>query len=162
MTAALRLKLSRPAGLLAAALTAPAIALAGGAAAKKPPPDASGQQRYGIASYYGPQFSGRTMADGSPMRPESNNAASRTLPLGTVALVTNLNNGRHAVVTIRDRGPYTKGRLIDLSPSTARQLGFMHAGLTHVQVTPLILPQPPAEALPVAALSASSASARQR
>lgn len=77
------------------------------------------------------------MADGTPMRPESNNAASRTLPLGSKALVTNLRNGRTAVVTIRDRGPFIKGRIIDVSPSTALSLGMVAAGVVRVAVVPL-------------------------
>ncbi len=77
----------------------------------------------GYASYYAQKFSGRKMADGTPMRPESDNAASLSLPLGSKALVTNLRNGRTALVTIRDRGPFVKGRIIDVSPSTAKMLG---------------------------------------
>ncbi len=104
--------------------------------------DHSGRHQIGWASYYARRFSGRKMADGTPMRPESDNAASRTLPLGTRALVTNLVDGKTALVTIRDRGPYVGGRIIDLSPSTARQLGILAAGVVRVQVTPISLPQP--------------------
>ncbi|WP_418314758.1 septal ring lytic transglycosylase RlpA family protein [Piscinibacter sakaiensis] len=91
----------------------------------------------GYASFYAQRFSGRTMADGTPMRPDSDNAASLTLPLGSKALVTNLRNGRSAVVTIRDRGPYVKGRIIDVSPSTARSLGMVNAGVVKVAVRAL-------------------------
>lgn len=99
--------------------------------------DAPHIHRVGFASFYANKFSGRTMADGTPMRPESDNAASLTLPLGSKALVKNLRNGRTAVVTIRDRGPYIKGRIIDVSPSTARMLGMVHAGVVKVKVTAL-------------------------
>jgi rare lipoprotein A len=102
--------------------------------------DRSGAPQTGKASYYGPQFAGRPMADGSPFEPESNFAASRTLPLGTKARVTNLENGKSAVVVIRDRGPYVDGRIIDLSPRTARMLDMKEQGVVAVEVTPLELP----------------------
>jgi rare lipoprotein A len=98
---------------------------------------ASGEGHVGYASFYAQRFSGRKMADGTPMRPESDNAASLSLPLGSKALVTNLRNGRTAVVTIRDRGPYIKGRIIDVSPSTAHMLGMISAGVVKVAVVAL-------------------------
>ncbi len=66
------------------------------------------------------------MADGKQMDPRHDNAASRTLPLGTTAKVTNLETGKSAFVTIQDRGPYVDGRIVDLSPSTAREIGLSH------------------------------------
>ena len=103
--------------------------------------DRSGLKRVGIASFYAAKFAGRTMADGTPMRPQGDNAASKTLPLGTKALVTNLNTGRAAIVTIRDRGPYVQGRIVDLSPSTARKIGIdRRQGLARVEVVPLEFP----------------------
>ena len=93
----------------------------------------------GYASYYARKFIGRLMADGTPMKPESDNAASLTLPLGSKALVTNLKNGRTAVVTIRDRGPFVKGRIIDVSPSTANVLGMVNTGVAQVSVVPFHL-----------------------
>jgi rare lipoprotein A len=128
--------------LLAAASTASAPVHADGGPSTPPRLDRSGHKRVGMASYYAQRFAGRKMADGTPMRPESDNAASTTLPLGTVALVTNLGNGRFALVTIRDRGPYAKGRIIDLSPRTAAHLGMIEAGVTRVEVTPLRVPPP--------------------
>ena len=72
------------------------------------------------------------------MNPHSDNAASKTLPLGSRARVTNLQTGKSAVVTIRDRGPHVKGRIIDLSPATARQVGIRRGqGVANVEVTPL-------------------------
>jgi rare lipoprotein A len=63
--------------------------------------------------------------------------------LGTRALVTNLSTGLAAVVTIRDRGPYVRGRIVDLSPATARQIGLTtRQGLARVEVVPLVVPQP--------------------
>lgn len=103
--------------------------------------DRSGDKRRGKASFYARMFSGRRMADGTPMQPQSNNAASKTLPLGTTAKVTNLETGKSAVVTIRDRGPYIKGRIVDLSPSTARKIGIDHKkGVAKVEVAPILVP----------------------
>jgi rare lipoprotein A len=105
--------------------------------------DRSGQKRTGKASFYADHYSGKTMADGTPMRLYSNNAASITLPLGTTARVTNLETGRSAIVTIRDRGPYVRGRIVDLSPATARKIGLEHKqGLAKVEVAPLTVPLP--------------------
>jgi rare lipoprotein A len=105
--------------------------------------DRTGHSHIGMASYYANFFAGRKMADGVPMNPHGSNAASRTLPLGTVAKVTNLSTHRSAVVTIEDRGPYVRGRIVDLSPSTARKIGITRsAGLAKVRVTPLAVPPP--------------------
>ena len=103
--------------------------------------DRSGEARRGKASYYAKKFAGRKMADGTRMNPEANIAASRTLPLGTKARVTNLDNGKSAVVEIRDRGPYIDGRIIDVSPKVARKLDFHDEGIAPVVVTPLELPE---------------------
>jgi peptidoglycan lytic transglycosylase len=106
-----------------------------------PPLDLSGHKRRGKASFYAPMFSGRKMADGTAMQPQSNNAASKTLPLGTTAKVTNLETGLSAVVTIRDRGPYIRGRIVDLSPSTAKEIGIDHKkGVAKVEVAPIAVP----------------------
>jgi rare lipoprotein A len=103
--------------------------------------DRSGHKRVGKASFYAAKYYNRTMSDGTRMRPESNNAASLTLPLGTTARVTNLQTGRSALVTIKDRGPYVRGRIIDLSPATAQRIGLERKqGVTKVEVVPLTLP----------------------
>jgi rare lipoprotein A len=105
--------------------------------------DRSGRKRFGKASFYARMFAGRKMADGNRMQPTGNNAASLTLPLGTTAQVTNLETGKTAVVTIQDRGPYVDGRIVDLSPATARQIGLdHHTGVTEVEVAPITVPQP--------------------
>jgi rare lipoprotein A len=105
--------------------------------------DRSGHKRRGKASFYARKFSGRKMADGTAMEPQSDNAASKTLPLGTTAKVTNLETGQSAVVTIRDRGPYIQGRIVDLSPSTAKEIGIHHKnGVAKVEVAPLAVPLP--------------------
>jgi rare lipoprotein A len=104
--------------------------------------DRSGRRRVGDASYYHQRFDGRTMANGEPFDADGINAASKTLPLGTVARVTNLENGRSAVVRIDDRGPYVAGRIIDLSPRTAGDLGMRHQGVVRVEVVPITVPLP--------------------
>jgi rare lipoprotein A len=107
------------------------------------PPDLSAQKRTGKASFYAAQFSGKTMADGAKMNPQGDNAASKTLPLGTTAKVTNIETGKSAVVTIEDRGPYVPGRIVDLSPATARKLGITRRkGIAAVVVAPIAVPQP--------------------
>jgi rare lipoprotein A len=105
--------------------------------------DYLGKRRFGKASFYASRFAGQTMADGTPMDPKDDNAASRTLPLGTTAKVMNLETGRSAVVTIQDRGPYIVGRIVDLSPSTAREIGLTaKEGLADVKVEPIAVPMP--------------------
>jgi rare lipoprotein A len=85
----------------------------------------------GIASVYSVE-SGRRTASGRELNREALTAAHRTLPLGTKVKVTNKSNGNSVVVTINDRGPFVRGRIIDVSPGAARVLGF--SGLTHVTV----------------------------
>jgi rare lipoprotein A len=109
----------------------------------KPKLDRSGKRRIGKASFYARMFAGRKMANGNIMNPQNNNAASRTLPLGTTAKVTNLKTGQSAVVTIDDRGPYVEGRIVDLSPATAQEIGITRReGVTKVEVAPITVPQP--------------------
>lgn len=97
-----------------------------------------GRKQVGKASIYARKFDGRTMADGSPMSLQDDNAASKTLPLGSKARVKNLETGKSAVVTIQDRGPFVAGRIIDLSPATAALIGLTSKeGLADVEVTPL-------------------------
>jgi rare lipoprotein A len=109
----------------------------------KPPLDRSGKKRVGKASFYANRFGGRKMADGNRMSLKDNNAASKTLPLGTTAKVTNLETGQSAVVTIQDRGPYVNGRIVDLSPSTAQQIGITRKdGVAKVVVAPIAVPLP--------------------
>jgi rare lipoprotein A len=108
-----------------------------------PPLDRTGRKRVGKASFYAKMFAGRTMADGTRMEPTGNNAPSRTLPLGTTAKVTNLETGKSAVVTIRDRGPYVVGRIVGLSPATAQEIGLEpRQGVTKVTVSPITVPLP--------------------
>jgi rare lipoprotein A len=104
--------------------------------------DRSGRKQKGGASYYSRHFTNRKMADGQRMNPNSNVAASKTLPLGSVAKITNLDNGKTATVKIEDRGPYVKGRVVDLAPKVADQLDLKEHGVAPVEVKPITLPQP--------------------
>jgi rare lipoprotein A len=81
---------------------------------------AKARRQSGWASYYGREFNHRKTASGERFDPNQLTAAHRTLPFGTLVKVTNLDNGRHVVVRINDRGPFKKGRVLDLSPAAAR------------------------------------------
>jgi len=83
----------------------------------------------GVASVYSTE-SGNQTASGERLNPEALTAAHRTLPFGTKVKVTNKHNGRTVVVTINDRGPFVRGRVIDVTPAGARALGF--SGLAEV------------------------------
>ena len=104
--------------------------------------DHSGKKQVGKASIYAHHLAGRKMADGTRMRPQGDNAASKTLSLGTTARVTNLDTGKSATVTIQDRGPFVRGRILDVSPGTAREIGLTHEqGVARVEVEPISMPQ---------------------
>jgi rare lipoprotein A len=114
--------------------------------------DRSGQKRVGKASRYARRFAGRKMADGTPMDPRDDNAASKSLPLGTRAKVTNRETGQSTNVTIQDRGPYVRGRIVDLSPATADKIGVTpQKGVAPVEVAPITVPQPDGSVKPGAA-----------
>jgi rare lipoprotein A (peptidoglycan hydrolase) len=90
-----------------------------------------------VASWYGPGFIGQRTASGEIYHRNDLTAASRSLPLGTRVQVTNLNTGRSVVVKINDRGPYVRGRGIDLSERAAERIGLNHSGVARVSVTRL-------------------------
>jgi rare lipoprotein A len=91
----------------------------------------------GIASYYGHVHQGRRMANGQRFDESKLTAASRTLPLGTRVKVTSLRNQKSVIVTITDRGPAVKTRVIDLSTAAGRALGMISRGVDKVRVEPL-------------------------
>ncbi len=93
--------------------------------------------RTGIASWYGPDFHGQVTANGEVFDQEALTAAHPTLSMPSLAKVTNLENGRSVVVRINDRGPFVRGRFIDVSRQTARLLGFEAKGTAKVRVTVL-------------------------
>ena len=101
----------------------------------RPAPAPSGPSHIVRASWYGPGFDGRRTANGEIFNQRSLTAASRTLPLGSRVRVTDLSTGRSVVVKVNDRGPYVRGRSLDLSEAAARRIGV--AGVARVEVTRL-------------------------
>ena len=91
-----------------------------------------GYTESGQASYYARKFQGRTMANGEKYRRGKLTAAHKTLPLGTKVKVTNTRNNRSVKLRITDRGPFIRGRIIDLSEKAARRLDFIKAGVVPV------------------------------
>ena len=120
--------MSRMSRIPVAALIAAGFALASPALAQDP----EESFEVGVASWYGSEFAGSITASGEPFRPGALTAAHPTLPLGTEAKVVNLRHGREVVVRINDRGPFIRGRVLDLSKAAADKLGFIRSG--HVQV----------------------------
>lgn len=88
----------------------------------------------GEASYYADKFQGRKTANGEIFRQRKKTAAHQTLPFGTKVTVKNLSNGRKVKVRINDRGPFAKGRIIDLSKKAAKKLGMVNAGVAEVEL----------------------------
>jgi len=121
----------------AAAAAAPAL----------PPGPAARFTELGLASWYGGKFHRRRTASGERFDADALTAAHPSLPLDTVARVTNLENSRAVVVRINDRGPFAPRRIIDLSRSAAERLGMTRAGLARVRVEVFDRDQHPALAL---------------
>ena len=89
----------------------------------------------GIASWYSIKTNyGTKTASGRPLKNTAYTAAHKTLPMGSKVRVTNLRNGRSELLTITDRGPYIRGRIIDVTIGSAKRLGFYKNGLTRVKV----------------------------
>jgi rare lipoprotein A len=114
--------------VLAAATAALAIACSGEAFAFK---------QNGMASYYGPGMHGRKTASGERFNQTAFTAAHRTAPFGSRLQVTNTANGRSVVVRVNDRGPFVRGRVVDVSTVAARQLGIVGRGVARVRVEKL-------------------------
>jgi rare lipoprotein A len=106
----------------------------------KPIPDSKGYKEKGIASWYGSDFHGKKTANGEIYDMHAMTAAHKTLPLGTVVRVKNLDNGSQAEMRINDRGPFVRGRIIDLSYAGAKKLGVVGPGTARVTVTALGTP----------------------
>ncbi|CAK0741706.1 Endolytic peptidoglycan transglycosylase RlpA [Gammaproteobacteria bacterium] len=98
---------------------------------------AQGYVERGVASWYGPGFHGKRTSSGEPYDMNAMTAAHTTLPLPTYVYVTNLENGRTAILRVNDRGPFEKNRLIDLSLSGAKKLGLDKPGTALVEVQAL-------------------------
>jgi rare lipoprotein A len=102
-----------------------------------PLPTASGFTETGKASWYGKKFHGRLTANGERYDMYGITAAHKTLPLGTVVRVRNLDNGRTLDIRLNDRGPFVEGRIIDLSYGAAKSLGVVGPGTANVRLTAL-------------------------
>lgn len=102
-----------------------------------PLPSAEGYEEQGIASWYGGQFHGRKTCNGETYDMYGQTAAHKTLPMHTMVLVRNQENGKEMVVRINDRGPFVKGRIIDLSLTVAQQLDIVDNGTATVKLTAL-------------------------
>jgi rare lipoprotein A len=100
-----------------------------------------GHTQDGVASYYHDRFHGRKTASGAAYNKNTLSAAHKTLPLGTEVRVTDARSGKSVIVRINDRGPFVKGRVIDLSRAAAREIGLTQKGLTKVKVEVLKVPQ---------------------
>jgi rare lipoprotein A len=104
--------------------------------------DHSGRSQKGGASFYARSFAHKKMANGRHLDPNANVAASKTLPLGTVATIVNTENGKAATVKVEDRGPYVDGRVVDVTPKVAKDLDMKAGGVVQVMVKPIAVPQP--------------------
>lgn len=93
-----------------------------------------GRPMSGKASWYGPGFHGKRTASGERFNENAYTAAHRSLPFGTRVRVTNLRNGRMVDVRINDRGPFVRGRIIDLSRAAASEIGMIRDGVVPVEV----------------------------
>lgn len=99
-------------------------------------------QLTGISSYYGETHHGRKTASGEVFNMHAHTAAHRTLPLGSRIQVTNLSNGKRITLRVNDRGPYTKGRILDVSQGAAKALGMLKSGTAKVHIQLLDTPKP--------------------
>ena len=106
----------------------------------QPLPDSNGFRQRGIASWYGKDFHGKKTSNGENYDMYALTAAHKTLPLGTYVQVHNLENNRRVEVRINDRGPFVRGRIIDLSYTAANQIGIVDSGTARVEVIALATP----------------------
>jgi rare lipoprotein A len=131
----------RAALVAALAVFASGLAFHGcGGAASAAPARENGATQRGKAAWYGSRFHGRKTASGEKFNKNALTAAHRKLPFGTVVRVTNLRNQRTVTVRINDRGPYGKGRIIDVSEAAARKLRMINSGVVPVVIEVVKLP----------------------
>lgn len=105
------------------------------ACASAPNTQSGSYSETGLASWYGKPYHGRPTASGERFNRHDLTAAHRTLPFGTTVEVKHLGNGKSVKVTINDRGPFVKGRIIDLSEAAAKRLNMINEGVARVRVT---------------------------
>ena len=103
-------------------------------AGNKPHPQSRGHTETGMASYYARKFQNRKTASGELLNNNSMTAAHRTLPFGTEVIVKNLNNGKSVKVRINDRGPFIKGRIIDLTRAAFSRIASLDKGIAKVEI----------------------------
>jgi len=131
----------RPRQLVGFSLAVLALAAAGCASTKPTrattAPSAPGTRIVGLASWYGQRHHGHATASGETFDMNKLTAAHRTLPFGTRLRVTNVENGRNAVVRVNDRGPTVTARVLDVSLAAAKALGMTGAGVTKVEIVVL-------------------------
>lgn len=125
---------SAPLGYGEAAAPGPGSKLADAKPLDEDIPDVSRFKQTGRASWYGKHFNGRRTASGERFNMHAMTAAHKTLPLASYVRVTNTSNQKSVVVKINDRGPYVRGRVIDLSYAAARELGLQASGTGHVKI----------------------------
>ena len=113
-----------------------------------PAPPAEGYEELGVASWYGSQHHGKRTASGELFDMNQLTAAHRSLPFGTRLRVINRDNNQSTEVRINDRGPFVKGRILDVSYAAARQLGALGAGTFPVRLRIISLPTAGADAAP--------------
>ena len=106
----------------------------------QPLPDSKGFRQRGIASWYGKDFHGKKTSNGETYDMYAMTAAHKTLPLGTYVQVHHLENNRKVEVRINDRGPFVRGRIIDLSYTAAKELGLVGPGTAKVEIVALGTP----------------------
>lgn len=117
----------------------PQVALAGPPDRYIAPPRPAGARQIGRAAWYGGQHVGMRTASGTVLDTIHPTAAHRTLPLNSLARVTNMKNGRSVVVVVNDRGPMSPSLIIDLSPNAAQILDMVHDGIVPVSVEPVAM-----------------------
>ena len=125
------------------------------AGARYTPRESYSFEQTGVASWYGPNFHGKMTANGEIFDKYALTAAHKTLQMPSIVRVTNLENGRSIIVRINDRGPFSKGRIIDLSERSAEVLGFKNQGTARVKIQVL-----PEESRRVASLAKQGQSTR--
>ncbi|NIO05545.1 MAG: septal ring lytic transglycosylase RlpA family protein [Proteobacteria bacterium] len=117
--------------------------------------------QHGIASWYGGKFHGKRTASGEIYNMHDLTAAHKRLPLGTYAMVTNLQNQRSVLVKINDRGPFVKGRIVDLSYAAARVIDIVDEGTAEVKLVAFGLKEAPRWEAPVYAVQVGSFSHKE-
>ncbi len=139
------IKLHALAILLASVFMLPALASPGEKARTETIHQENATIQVGTASWYGRGVAGRITASGEKLNPKGMTCAHRTLPFGSVVKVTDIASGKHVSLKVNDRGPYVKGRILDLSEGAAKELGGSEKGLmfVHIEIVSIAKAQVP-------------------